>query len=71
MVSVDSVSPGLALSNQLVGWCCIDRLSWQRLSGLIVLSNGPNHASGELAERTRGKVAKVTRGHHARHRIAR
>jgi hypothetical protein len=26
-------SPTQALSNQCTGWCCIDRLSWQRLSG--------------------------------------
>jgi hypothetical protein len=26
-------SPGEVLSDQLIGWCCIDRLSRQRLSG--------------------------------------
>jgi hypothetical protein len=31
-----------ALSDQLVIWCCIDRLSWHRLSGLGPrLSDGP------------------------------
>jgi hypothetical protein len=26
-------SPAQALSNQCTGWCCIDRLSWQRCNG--------------------------------------
>jgi hypothetical protein len=35
-------SPAQALSNQCTGWCCIDRLSWQRLSGMWIRS-GPRH----------------------------
>jgi len=27
-------SPAQAMSDQRAGWCCIDRLSWQRLPGL-------------------------------------
>jgi hypothetical protein len=30
-------SPAQALSNQCTGWCCIDRLSWQRLPGAMKL----------------------------------
>ena len=26
-----SVSPGEVLSDQLIRWCCVDRLNWQRL----------------------------------------
>jgi hypothetical protein len=31
-------SPAEALSNQRTGWCCIDRLSWQRLPGMWIIS---------------------------------
>jgi hypothetical protein len=29
-------SPAQAMSNQRTGWCCIDRLSWQRLSNVWI-----------------------------------
>src|SRR6478672_7662929 len=35
-----SVLPGKALRNQRDGWCCIDRLSWHDLSGVIVQTSG-------------------------------